>query len=263
MAEGSPDDIMLQRVVAGLDFVKILRPGDTLPKEILTGEASWTITDTHLATARHSIRRSLVAWVNGIEKTSDWQPDPAELTARYDSAVDMTVAELDTPRDTVVAHIESLVHELAHIEALRDRFGAVLATAERITAIRRSARRGQELQITADSVARLMATAIVEFKDEFAMLEGQTGEIIAALKNIEMQQDYIRGVRDTLHRRLMAWDDTLCAWAAESDNRGPAVVELLAETYRFLAPLYMRTDDWLLVTQPRKVPDLEDIGERW
>jgi hypothetical protein len=37
----------------------------------------------------------------------------------------------------------------------------------------------------------------------------------------------------------------------------------MAETYRFLAPRYMPTDDWLLTTQAKKQPALEEIGERW
>jgi hypothetical protein len=270
IAEDSPDHEMLGLVSSGLDYVKVLQVGDELPKELLTGEASWQVTDENKATAKRRVYGDLIAWMSGGEGAgTDAAPDsgpeleftPADQQA--EAALEKAAAALDCTREAVEAQVGELIYELSHIESLRERFGAVLGMEGKITRVRRAAKRQSELANNAASVSRLMSIAIAEFNEAFAMVDGQTGEIIGALKNFEVQKDYIRKARDTLYRRMMAWDDTLRAWVHQSDSTSTATAELMAETYRFLAPRYMPTDDWLLTTQAKKQPALEEIGERW
>ena len=74
--EETPDDEMLELVSNGLDYVKALMPGDDLPPELLTGEASWEISDTHSQVAKQRISMQLVSWMSGEENLIS---DPEQL----------------------------------------------------------------------------------------------------------------------------------------------------------------------------------------
>jgi hypothetical protein len=139
-----------------------------------------------------------------------------------------------------------LAEELAYIETLRDQFRSVVSMEKKIKMLRNVAAKHRSILDTTTSVAKLISVAVNEFGEEFDMSDGQTGEIIAVLKNVTAQKEFIRGTRDSVYRRLVAWDTLLRAWEKESGQYTATIPDLLRETYRFLAPRYMQTDDWLL-----------------
>ena len=47
ISDASPDGKMLRLISDALGFVKMLKPGDPLPKEVLTGEPSWEVSARH------------------------------------------------------------------------------------------------------------------------------------------------------------------------------------------------------------------------
>lgn len=262
--EESVDDRMLGLVADGLDYVKILMPGDDLPKELLTGEASWEISDEHRKIARQRLSMQLVSWMSGDEnlitepdELLQIAEDPAvreKVNKAFEEAAKAIGME-GGDGDRIVDLIEDLAEELAYIETLRDQFRGVLAMDEKVKRLRHVAARNRSILDTTTSVAKLLAVAVHEFGEEFDMADGQTGEIIAVLKNIASQKEYIRSVRNSVYRRLVAWDDLLRAWERESGLYTASVPDLLRETYRFLAPRYMQTDDWLLATQAQNNAD--------
>jgi hypothetical protein len=272
--EDTPDFQMLELVAAGLDYVKILMPGDKFPKELLTGEASWEVTEEHKAVARQRVCMQLVSWMSGDENLiTDPQQliqiaeDP-QMKQKVNKAFDEAAAALDNPnanKDMVVDLIEELAGELAYIETLREQFRNVVSAEEKIKRIRHGAAKQRSLLDNANSVAKLISVAVKEFQSEFDMADGQTGEIIGVLKNIHSQKEYIRGVRDSLYRRLVAWDDLLRAWERQTGMIVADTADLLRDTYRFLAPRYMQTDDWLLASQiqEKQLVDIEAKGARW
>jgi DNA mismatch repair ATPase MutS len=249
-------------------------PGDKFPKELLTGEASWEVTEEHKAVARQRVCMQLVSWMSGDENLiTDPQQliqiaeDP-QMKQKVNKAFDEAAAALDNPnanKDMVVDLIEELAGELAYIETLREQFRNVVSAEEKIKRIRHGAAKQRSLLDNANSVAKLISVAVKEFQSEFDMADGQTGEIIGVLKNIHSQKEYIRGVRDSLYRRLVAWDDLLRAWERQTGMIVADTADLLRDTYRFLAPRYMQTDDWLLASQiqEKQLVDIEAKGARW
>jgi DNA mismatch repair ATPase MutS len=190
------------------------------------------------------------------------------MKQKVNKAFDEAAAALDNPnanKDMVVDLIEELAGELAYIETLREQFRNVVSAEEKIKRIRHGAAKQRSLLDNANSVAKLISVAVKEFQSEFDMADGQTGEIIGVLKNIHSQKEYIRGVRDSLYRRLVAWDDLLRAWERQTGMIVADTADLLRDTYRFLAPRYMQTDDWLLASQiqEKQLVDIEAKGARW
>lgn len=270
--EDSPDFIMLEMVASGLDYVKMLMPGDKFPKELLTGEASWDVSEEHKTVAKQRICMQLVSWVSGDENLIT---DPQELIQiaddplmkeKINTAFEQAAASLDNPnasKDMVVDLIEELAGELAYIETLRDQFRNVLAMEAKVKRVRHASAKQRSLLDNATSVAKLISVAAKEFEAEFDMADGQTGEIISVLKNIHSQKEYIRGVRDSLYRRMVAWDDLLRAWDRQSGMITADTPDLMRDTYRFLAPRYMQTDDWLLASQVQDTVDIAKVGTQW
>jgi len=62
---------------------------------------------------------------------------------------------------------------------------------------------------------------------------------------------------------MVAWDDLLRSWDRQSGIISSDTADLMRDTYRFLAPRYMQTDDWLLNTQSQATVEVEEKGTRW
>ena len=187
--------------------------------------------------------------------------DDPGVKEKINQAFNEAAKEIDADDASMVLDlIEELAEELAYIETLRDQFRSVLQMQEKIWKLRKVAAKNRSILDTTTSVGKLLAIAVQEFGEEFDMADGQTGEIISVLKNIGTQKDYIRSVRNSVYRRLVAWDHLLRGWEREPGRLTETAPDLLRETYRFLAPRYMQMDDWLLASQVQG--NQEDVTEQ-
>jgi hypothetical protein len=265
--DDSADGLMLDQVAKGLKYVKGLCLGDPLPKELVTREASWSLSARHQRIAYQRVSIQLVNWMTGgqavitdpdelLQLADDPQTKKMINQAFGEAAVKLGLG-IDQKQE-VVNHVEQLAHELAYIEALRDRFRRVRGMEEKIQALRRLYGRERSILEVADQVARLGERAVAELNELFLEVDAQTGEILSVLRNLSSQIAYIRDKRDELHIKLMAWDDILALWDATVMKPSPEHSELLRQTYQFLAPRYMRVKEWVLMTQlQRNDPDKE------
>ena len=253
----SPDAAMLDLVTRSLDFVKALRVGDPIPSELLTGKPSWEITDVHRVIAQHRLSMQLVTWLSGEEQLIT-DPDQLRQIAedpqtqkRVNEGLKAAASALGLGDDKmkVLALIENLAEELAPIEALRDRFHQVTKVRDRIQHLRRVSGKGTTMFEVADSVARLIEASVADFTSRFEAIDAQTGKIMTALRNVTGQRKFIRTQRDDLFCRLASWDSVLAKWRSVEQYNDEVSIELLRETYRFLAPRYMDVDQWVLLSQ--------------
>jgi hypothetical protein len=258
MKEDQHDFKMLDKVAEGLQFVRGLRPGDKLPKEVTTREASWEPQDRHRRIAYQRLTMQLVTWLTGnehvisnVSELAQVADDP-QVKKNVQLAFTEAAEELGLGRDNrdqVVQYIETLAKELAYIEALRDTFGEVQKIDEKLQGLRRIYGADRSMIETSDQVARLSQRALKVFSDYFEQVDAQTGEILAMLKNIENQIGYIRQVRDALHCRLLPWEDFIQIWKTVFVVRSDDNTNKIRDIYQFLAPRYMQFNDWVLVTK--------------
>jgi len=256
--DGTADGAMLTQVGKGLRFVKALRIGDPIPKEILTREASWEISARHKQIAYHRLALQLLGWLSGDEHIIT---DPEEILQvagdpTFRRKVNAAFAEAAEAiglgrenREQVTHYITDLANELAYVEGMRDRFHAMERMNAKIQDLRRLYGARRSVLETVDPVARLMERALDEFRSLFEQADAQTGEIISALRNIEAEKTFIQDIRDELHTKLMAWDDLLDDWDRLRVEVSDTAEELLTRTYRFLAPRYMPVDEWAMMTK--------------
>ena len=254
----SSDGWMLEQIAKGLKYVKGLRLGDPLPKEILTREASWSLSKRHQEIAYQRVSLQLVNWMSGgdnmitdPDELLQLAEDPA-IKKQISTAFGEAAEKLGYGRDEkekVVQHVEELAKELAYIEALRDRFRRIKIMDDKIQGLRRLYGREKSVLEIADQVARLGERAVKEFEQLFLEVDAQTGEILAVLKNLSTQIPYIRDKRDDLHIRLMAWDDILDRWQQTEVKASQQNLTLIRDTYKFLAPRFMVVKEWVLMTK--------------
>lgn len=249
---------MLDKVAEGLQFVRGLRPGDKLPKEVTTREASWEPQERHRRIAYQRLTMQLVTWLTGnehvisnVSELAQVADDP-QVKKNVQLAFTEAAEELGLGRenrDQVVKYIETLAKELAYIEALRDTFAEVNKIDEKLQGLRRIYGADRSMIETTDQVGRLSQRALKVFQDYFDQVDAQTGEILAMLKNIDNQLGYIRQVRDALHCRLLPWEDFIQIWKSVFVVRSDDNTNKIRDIYQFLAPRYMQFNDWVLVTK--------------
>lgn len=258
LTDESPDGRMLNQLAEALQFVRGLRIGDPLPKEILTREASWEPSDRHLRIARQRLTMQLVTWLTGnehiftsAEELMQIAEDPQvkkNVSLAFSEAAEALGLGRDR-REQVVEYIETLAKELAYIEAERDIYAEIKRNDDKVQGLRRLYSSDRGVIETTDQVARLYQRAMKVFQDYFDQVDAQTGEILAMLKNIDNQIEYIRQVRDELHRRLLPWEDIIPVWKTVFVVKSEENIVRIRDLYQFLAPRFMQVNEWVLVTK--------------
>jgi hypothetical protein len=261
--DDSPDGRMLGLIAQALDYVSGLRPGDPLPSEVLSGDASWEPDPMHLQIANARLEWQLVAWLNSgtggdmpqldADALLQIADDPArrrQVQAAFAKAADVLGL---ASSEALVQQVEELAQELAYIEALRDRLLRRIKTmAEKLGRLAQGYRGDASHLETLTQVRRLAAKAVKEIGRRFDELDAQTGEVMAALRNAESQRVFIRSNRDWLYRSQRAWHPLLLEWDVAGIGLDEGILLLLNRTYQFLAPRFMPMNEWLSVVRPVK-----------
>jgi hypothetical protein len=263
ITDESDDGCMLALIAQSLDFISVLRIGDPLPAEVLTGLASWEPNATHLKIAKARLQWQLVAWLSGgtgadtlaldAEALLQVADDPARK-AQVQQAFSKAADTLGLPsREAVVQLVEELAQELAYIEALRDRLlRRVKIMAQKLNRMAQTYRGDGSHLETLTQVRRLTLIALQQISRRFDALDAQTGEVMSALRNAETQRVFIRSNRDWLYRTQRAWQALLSEWEVAGIGFDEGILLLLNRSYRFLAPRFMPVTEWESLTRPSK-----------
>jgi len=272
MEEDSPDGAMLDMVAESLSFIKVLRIGDPIPLEVLTGEASWEVSARDRNIAYQRITLQLVTWMTGDELKASTPEDlmqlveNEEIKAKINEAFEEAAEKMGLGRDNkeeVVNLIGTLAEELAHIEALRSLFENVRMMEHKIRELRKVYSNEKGVLEYLQPITQLIIIAANEYQVLFDQIDAQTGEIIAVLRNIGAQTKYIHQVRDDLYCRLIAWDEMFKLWKAQNASRSMQTEDLLRKTYQFLAPRFMQEDKWVLFSQLQDNKKEMKTAMRW
>ena len=264
--EESHDGQMLDLVEEALSYVGVLRIGAPLPAEVLTGEASWEVSERHKTIAYQRITMQLVSWLSGEEEAT---LDPEELALLSEKPevkekVNQAFAEAATElglgadqTEMVLSLIMTLAEELSHIVALSERFERIRGILEKATRLRQMYAGEKSVMENLDPVVRLLTVAIKKYQGHFDQVDAQTGEIMAVLKNIGAQTKFIQGTRNKLYRHLFVWENLFNSWEKLSVERSRDAEDLVRETYRFLAQRFMPADKWILLFQLQEAEDMK------
>lgn len=254
IAPDSPDGKLLVTVSNSLKFVKDIRPGDSIPSELLDGTASWRVEDHHRELAKNRLMVQVATWLTGDESVI---LDMAELRRMStDSDMQQKVREgiskiaeslgLGTDRrDEVLDMIDRFARELCYVEALRDRYNAARGIASKLQRVGKLYKDDKHFYEEVRRAGILMRPAIQGFNSLFDQVDAQTSEIMAVLKTYDAMVKYVREIRDELHQRLIIWDKAIEMWNINVEKRNDRIRDAVRETYRFVAFHFPQTHDWV------------------
>lgn len=253
LASGSPDARLLEVVEKSLRHVRQIRPFDSIPREVLDGTASWSVEEKHHMIANGRITAQLVSWIAGEERTvvdlEELQKivlDPS-TKERLQEAFNEIADQMGIGRENkhqVVDRMGHVVNELSYLEALRDRFREVLGIGQllkELTVVYRHEASVQEEVLRALELFRIPAA---EYSDMFGSIDQETKGIVELLKEFETKVKRIRTIRDQLHFKFVVWEDLLEEWSRLGASNSNETVQLVRETYRFLAQRYTLAVEW-------------------
>ncbi len=250
---GTPDGALLELVVSGLKFVKVIRPGDSIPREILDGTASWSVSDEHLEAARGRLTMQLHGFLGGQERVLS---DPIEIMQVVDDPG--VKARIEGGRGTILGRLglgpdqgaeidkrlDRFARDLAYLVALRERAGNITRLMEKVAALRRVYRRDRTVDEELIRVNNLLQKPINRFDRFFAETDAHTGEIVAILANIDQHLTYVREQRDTAHLQLMKWDELLVEWETLAPDISSVTEGAIRRLYQFLAQNFLAESSW-------------------
>jgi hypothetical protein len=253
----SPDGALLRMIPPALSFVRKLRPGDAVPRELVDGGASWSIDDRHrrIADARLMV---LLAGRSGRGNPRDrnellrMAADPAvrdRLEGAF-AAMAETIGLGRTAAAEVRARMSRVAGELSYIEALRDQFALIRMIGLKVTQLTGAygPDRGQGEEMS--RITALLKKPVTEFEGLFEQVDGRCDDVEALLRETDGTVRFVRQMRDEIYRRQLTWSDLPARWNSLKVAAAPAADALVRETYRFLARHFPLSTDWLQ-TRPR------------
>lgn len=250
------DTRLLNVAMRGLTHVREIRPGDSIPAEILDGSASWSVGAEQLDRARGRMLTALVT----LDGTA-FDPTHADIGAaalcndpkfevRHTAALKIVQEKLGdmlgNPK-TVQGIIERISRELSYIEGLRERYGLVSRISARILSAGRLYKNSGGLSEEIYRVRILMRAPMEDYRSAFANIDAQFTGILNVVRKPEEMVAFIRKNRDGLHQRLMIWDALIAEWQDEEASAKSKRLEMMMRaTYRFVARRFPADQDWTL-----------------
>jgi hypothetical protein len=252
IAPESPDGRLLAVVAEGLRYVKEIRPGDSVPRELLDGSASWSVEEWHLVRARQRLVVQLAAHRGGRDAArlddaglTQLADDP-ETKRRFAAGLDDIADRLQLAggRAAVEARLELIAREFAYIEALRERFDLVRGILDKTEQVVRAFRGDRGMVQDVSRIRTLLLKPLGQIAARFDELYADTGEIAGVLRMLDAHVTLIRQVRDELHARLLPWDPVVAQWQMLVPSRSPATEAAVRQLYQFAAQHFAQGKDW-------------------
>jgi hypothetical protein len=245
----SPDGTLLAIVEKSLRFVREIRPGDSIPRELLDGTASWSVEEPHRVRAKAHLWAQTIAtdetkgakdavleaFLARPETGEKLKAAAAEIAKKL--GYEMTVA-------TVLSRLDDLARELAFTEALQERCGEVLGIETKVNQLARVYRNDRAIVDELSRVRTLMLRPIEIYNGIFARLNNRQQESAEAIAHFHERVEFIREQRDDVHQSLMLWDPILAAWKAVEYTRNSETERKITELYRFIARHYLTSQGW-------------------
>jgi hypothetical protein len=262
IAEGTPDDRMLERIAEALQFVSALRPGDDFPPEMVDRKASWEPAEQDKRYALAMVKHSLVNWHRRTPTPDLVEPtgmialmDGPEMRKSASEAMEALAGDerlgLKDAR-TVQRRVQDLADEISYCEyifrKLRDGFGVM---DDKIRAAASQFKRDQSVFDQANRCLTLLAKGKSSLLEDAASTAANYGEAYASLMNFDNTIMFVRNARDRHYKIFRAWDDLFHKWQRISVTEDRTILNLIEETYRFLAPRYAPIQEWVsFLTNP-------------
>lgn len=247
----SVDAALLKKVEKGLNYVKEIRPNDSIPREILDGSASWSVEEHHREIALARMQMELIFWITGFREDMPQLQVMKQIQSESEGRgqikdAHVKLAQQLSLRDANMsrARVEEIVRETTYIEALRERSYKVGEIAQKIAAFSTAFKKETGFIAEILRMQDLMRRAGKVVGERFARVDNAFKELSKAIGAHRQTIETIRGVRDEVHIELKKWDDYFVLWANLKIERNEETERMFRKFYHFLAENYMEQQSW-------------------
>jgi len=251
--KGSEDDRLLDLVISSLQFIKRIRPGDSIPSEVLDGTASWAIEDRHRNMVEIRLTVALARLITGdtdtsfdVSKLMALADDP-ETKKRAQEGIQKIAESMGLEKgqhQEVINKIEQLKDELSYIEALKERFQGIKMISDKM---KQTQKRLSEDKTLKEEIARiqiLLSEPMKRYGSLFKLLDNESNDVYSLIEDFSVKVDLIRRTRDDLRSALLDWEDMIQQWEEQLIEPDCGVEALVRSTYRFVATNFPMTQNW-------------------
>lgn len=247
----SIDAALLLKAQKGLNYVREIRPGDSIPREILDGSASWSVEQHHKDMALARIQMELIFWISGFREDfpsliqmTRMQNEP-EGRGQLKDAHKKIAAQLGL-NDPKVSRkrVDEIARETTYIEALRERSQKLGEVLQKIGAFYTAFKKDTTFAAEVTRMQDLSRRGAKLIAERFGRVDNALKEILKAVSEPQVTIDLVRLMRDEVHLELKKWDEFFPKWAELKVERNEDSEKLFRQFYRFLAENYMETQSW-------------------
>ena len=249
----SHDSQLIELANHALRHVKEVRPGDSIPKELVDGSASWSIDERHRLLARAKLLAEVANWrpaeeitisVESLLAITDGEIAAMEEFRKGLAAIAQALGIEPSRRQEIVDQIDAIARELSYIEALREYTIQLRTIKEKVMQLAHISKGDPAIHEEVGRVLSLLKPALVEFVDRFDEVDTVTGDLLSLLRNPSRQIRSIRDARDEIHSSLMPWAEVFARWKDQEVVMNHVMDENIHALYAMLAANYAPARIW-------------------
>lgn len=249
----SLDSQLIELASQALRHVKEVRPGNSIPKELVDGTASWSVEDRHRLLAKAKLLAQVTTWFSqgvtaaSVEDVLAMTENDLAAREEFQNAFAEIAQSLGLDRDRkqeIIDHINSIARELCYIEALRDHAGQMRTIHEKVLQLSRMAKGDPEISEGLRRAQTLLKRPVAEFSNRFAQVDAQISDLLGMLRNPHGQIRSIRDARDDIHSNLLPWNDIFDRWRDQQLVLNHSTDESVHALYHWLAAKYAPSRVW-------------------
>ncbi len=235
------DGHLLSIVPKALRAIRVIRPGDAIPTEIIDGRASWKPDAAQRAAAEMRLARALVAATLGDAQGID--PVVELESGRVTQTLLKLCGMSPDQKAELMARVERMIDGLALIEVLRARCAAVIMIRERLNAATLARARDRAGAQDMRRVVDLMAEPIAQFRAAIEAIDATLADAPGALRHVDTALRHIAERRNKLYFALVPWQDIADAWRDTGDE--PREFDAaFRRLYAFIARRHIEKSAW-------------------
>jgi hypothetical protein len=248
------DSKLLDLVTAGLKYVKDIRSGDTIPRELLDGSASWSVDDVHKDRAKNKFMYRVAALSCPKEELPS---SPSDIAAFLEGSQGKmwTQSGLDKIGEaiglgpgrapSVAQRADRVMRELVYIEGLRERYFQASRIVEKLDLVAEKHNNERHFVDEINRCKILMGPPVKLFRGAFQDVDSRMAQVAKVLKTTDNQIKYIRGKRDELHQKMLIRDELIEKWDFNIEAKSKHNRSVVQATYQFVAQYFPQSEDWM------------------
>lgn len=249
----SHDSQLIELVGHALRHVREVRPGDSIPKELVDGTASWTVDEHHRLLAKAKLLVQVARWLTkdgnaaSLDAILTMTENDVAAKEEFQNAFSSIAESLGLGagrKQEILDNIDAIARELCYIEALRDYAGQLRIIQEKCAQLAHLAKGDPTISEELGRVLMLLKPALAELSGRFTQIDTQTTDLLGLLRNPWAQIRMIRAARDGIHSSLLPWAEIFERWHDQEVVMNHVTDENIHTLYGWLAANYAPARVW-------------------